>query len=159
MTTLEGQTLARTIILALERMAFVLAEEVADELAAELGPCRHLAMIGFRGQGQDVKLFLGASDGFLLEFTANLLGLDETDFEMTRFGPQAITELISLIGSEVIVMMGGTESDYTIESPRILDEEELETMLVDEESPLTCYLESEGEVLRAQILMKRVEAS
>jgi hypothetical protein len=159
MTTLEGQTLARTIILALERMAFVLAEEVAEELATELGPYQHHAMIGFRGQGQDVKLFLAASDGFLLEFTANLLGLDETEFDMAQYGPQAISELASLVGDEVIVMMGGTESDYALDAPILLDDEELETMLVEEERPLTCYLESEGEVLRAQILMKEVQAS
>jgi len=153
MTTLEGQALARTIILALERMAFVLTEEVGEDLAMELGPYRHYATIGFTGQGQDVELFLAASDGFLLEFTANLLGLDENEVEVDEYGPQAITELATVVGGEVIVMMGGTEIDYSLGIPRKIEDEELDSILSTRERPLACYLESEGEILRIQILM------
>ncbi len=158
MTTLEGQTLARTIILALERMAFLLTEEVGEDLAAEMGPYKHHALISFKGQGQEVQLFLATSDGFLLEFTANLLGLDEEEVEISSYVPQAISEMASVVGDEVIVMLGGTEGDYELDSPRQISERELETILANEKRPLTCYLESEGELLRVQILMKDDEA-
>jgi len=158
--TLEGQTLARTVILALERMAFLLAEEVDEDYAEEVASFTSFVTVAFTGEGQAARLYISVTEGFLREFTANLLGLEEDEVDVDRYGPHAMNDLANLIGGEVVVMLGGSEEDSPLCRPELYDAEQLEAELAgQEEGPLCCWLDSEGEVLRVQVVLTQVAAA
>ncbi|MEZ5989303.1 MAG: hypothetical protein R3F30_09310 [Planctomycetota bacterium] len=104
--------------------------------------------------------YVSATEGFLREFTANLLGLEEDEVDIARYGPHAMHDLANLIGGEVVVMLGGSEEDSPLCRPELCDAEQLEAELAgQEEEPLCCWLDSEGEVLRVQVVLTQVAAA
>lgn len=141
MPTLEGHTLARTIILALERMVFVFTEEIDPDEVSESFPF-HMK-VDICGLDQPAELLLSTTSGFLLEFTANLLGLEEDDEHLGRYAQPALTELANVISEEVFVLLGGWDAGLKLSKPQSCPAPANMTDGNQEETGITGFLSSE----------------
>ena len=97
MTMLTSQKIADFVIEALERTAFVLAEAIDAGQATSLPAPSKYSRISYIGPTSG-NVYLAASEGFIRELAASILGVEPEDVDPSNEGEDAITELaISLV--------------------------------------------------------------
>ena len=149
MTTIASHDLANTIVIALERMAFVLTEEVDAAEAAQLFPPTFHAKIAFSGPAGAGSIFLSASEGFIIEMSSSMLGMEpeEVEDDIETLGAEAIRELANVVGGEIIVMLGGKEVEFQLGLPESCTADAVQRTGVSG----SCHLESDGELLEVYV--------
>jgi hypothetical protein len=117
MKTIDGTTLADMTINMLERTAMVLAEPStpADDPPR---PTR-FARIAYRGPSQG-ELVLGATDGFLRELAASLLGVEAAEVDVDSHGNDALKEMANIVGGSMILALSGDVCEYSLGLPELL---------------------------------------
>ena len=120
MNTLTTERIGEVVIEALERTAFVLADAVDPDEITGLGPLNNHSRVNFTG---DVcgEVHLAATDGFLCELAASLLGIDAGDIDLDSHGRDALSELTNIVGGSIILELGGDEKPYEYGLPEVLD--------------------------------------
>lgn len=149
MKAIEPHDIARTVILALERMAFVLTDEVSSEEAESLPRTSHHARIQITGPNERILIRLSACTGFLTEFTASMLGLEHQDIDLGRLGDDALKELASVIGGEVVLLLGGTEAGLRLGMPETLVDPK--SHKPDHAPEVTCHLDAGDQLLSFEL--------
>ncbi len=144
MSQLTSQRIAELVIEALERTAFVLAEPVDAERAAELPAVTCFSRIFYTGPDQG-QLFLAASEGFVRELVASLLGVEPEDVDPASQGEDAIKELANIVGGSAVLELGGVDCEYSLNLPELLEAPETPEP---GERGAACLVESEGELLK-----------
>ncbi|MFQ5505521.1 MAG: hypothetical protein ACE5F1_12090 [Planctomycetota bacterium] len=148
MKTIESHDLARTIILTLERLALVLTDEVDSEEAKTLPDCEHHAQVPIAGQGQELLFIISASSGFMLEFTASLLGLETEQVDLAVLGPSSLEDLASVLTAELVPLLGASAAEIRLGPTRVLSSEELGSVVPARAPDCSCSLDAGGEHLR-----------
>ena len=152
MTTIASHDLANTIVVALERMAFVLTEEIDAAEAAQLFPPTFHAKIDYSGPSGTGQIFLSASEGFITEMSSSMLGMepDEVEEDIETLGAEAIRELANVVGGEIIIMLGGKDVEFQLGLPESCDAGAVQR----EGASGSCHLESDGELLEVHVCSK-----
>ena len=144
MSQLTSQRIAQLVIEVLQRTAFVLAEPVDAERAAELPAVTCFSRIFYTGPDHG-QLFLAASEGFVRELASSLLGVEPEDVDPVSQGQDVIKEMANIVGGSTILELGGVDCQYSLKLPELVDAPEMP-------APGTrgaeCFVESEGELLK-----------
>jgi len=116
MNPLTVESLNELTVEALARTAFVIAEAVDPEEAAELPEATCFTRIEYGGP---VSGWVGfaASEGFVRELAASLLGVEAEDIDMSVEGADAFRELANIVGGSVILALGGDERNLSLGLP------------------------------------------
>ncbi len=112
---LTESSLARLVVDALERTAFVLADPCEDPAA--LPAADTFAMIDFSGPehgGVDLR----ASRAFAQNLAASLLGVD-ADAISTSQAEEALRELANIVAGSVITALGGDDCRFSLGLPTL----------------------------------------
>lgn len=117
MNTITSTSLAEMTIRMLERTAMVLAEPVPD--GEEHARPTRAARITYRGPSEGV-LFLCATDLFLSELAASLLGVDTSEINVETHGSDALREMANIVGGSVILAMSGEVCEYSLGLPELV---------------------------------------
>ncbi len=117
MKAIDGPTLAGMTISILERTAMVLAEPAAHEEAHP--PPTRFARITYQGPSRGT-LLLGATDGFLRELAASLLGAETAEVDLDTQGGDALKEMANIVGGSVILALSGGACEYSLGLPELL---------------------------------------
>ena len=144
MSQLTSQRIAQLVIEALERTAFVLAEPVDAERAAELPAVTCFSRIFYTGPDQG-QLFLAASEGFMRELVSSLLGVEPEDVDPVSQGRDGIKELANIVGGSTILELGGTDCEYSLDLPELVEASDTPEP---GDRGAACFVESEGELLK-----------
>ena len=142
MEELNEERICQLVSTALERIAFVFAEQL--ELSDESPSDRH-AEIHFSSPETSGHLVLSATTGFLEEVAANLLGV-EVEEVTEEEGVQALTELANIIGGEVVLALGASSIPFELGLPREIDA----APPASEEARSAC-VESDGGLLEVRL--------
>ncbi|MHC4974981.1 MAG: chemotaxis protein CheX [Planctomycetota bacterium] len=143
MTAPTSDRIARIAIETLERTAFVMADHVSAEEAADLPVPTHFAAIGYSGP-ESGSIHLGASKGFLLELASSILGMDPDAIDPLSEGLDALSELANIVGGGVILDMGGDSTYFKLGLPQRVAEDASSS----QDGAVVTHLDTEGELLR-----------
>ena len=144
MNQMTSQRIGQLVIEALERTAFVLAETVDAGEAAQLPEPTQFSRIAYTGPTQG-EVLLAASDGFVRELASSILGVEPEDVDAEVQGKDAIKELANIVGGSTILELGGTDCQYSLRLPELLDGSSVPEP---GENDVACFVESEGEILK-----------
>ncbi len=139
MSDITPDRLAQLTTEALERTAFVLTEPAEGQAGVAF---RHAAKINYTGPLAG-ELHLAASDGFLKELAASLLGVEPDEVNVTEHGIDAIKELANIVGGSVVIELGGATEPIRLGLPETAAPD-----CTDSCGGCTCELDSCGERLR-----------
>ena len=117
MKTINATTLADMTINVLERTAMVLAEPAVD--GDEQPVATHYARITYSGPSHGT-LLLGATDGFLRELAASLLGVEADEVNIDTHGSDALKEMANIVGGSMILALSGDICEYSLALPELL---------------------------------------
>ncbi len=112
---LDPNTLARLVVDALERTAFVLADP-CDE-PEQLPPADTFAQIDFSGPTKG-SVELLASREFAKNLAASILGTDASQVTDLQ-SEEALRELANIVGGSVITALGGSDCRFSLGLPRL----------------------------------------
>jgi CheY-specific phosphatase CheX len=113
--TLDSNSLARLVVDALERTAFVLADP-CDE-PESLPAADTFAQIDFSGPRSGCIELL-ASRSFARNLAASILGSDAAEVTDIQ-SEEALRELANIVGGSVITALGGAECRFSLGLPRL----------------------------------------
>jgi CheY-specific phosphatase CheX len=146
-TVIDPGAFLATVANALERMAFVVVEPSGDTPAAVLAGSTYHAVIGLQHDDGHGVVMVAATDGFLQEFIAGMLGLEQEAIDLGDHGAGAVMELANVLGGEAVMAVGGAESPLRLGLPECLDAAasgELLRRVAREAGYFACALASEG---------------
>jgi hypothetical protein len=113
---MNEQQLSEAAVAALERSAFVFAEPLDDTGAPPADAL--FASIRVTGSVRG-ELHLAASQGFLRELAASLLGVEASEVDPGAHGADALKEMANMIAGSVVVHYGGEDRAYTLGLPEL----------------------------------------
>lgn len=116
MSTITTNRLNEITLTALERSAFVFAEPAAAD--AELPGPAAFARIRITGSVCG-ELHLAASEGFLRELAASLLGVEPEEVDPAAHGADALKEMANMIAGSVVICYDGEHRAYTLGLPEV----------------------------------------
>lgn len=148
---LERQQLDALIANALERTAFVLTEHAESEGAQHYNQHAHITYVS---DEEEADIFLSASEGFLREFAASILGMDEDDPEVAHELVAGLTELANILAGEIVVCLGGENKPFVLGIPQSCA---AESVPVGPPS-VSCARASMGEGLQVNVFRRRVKS-
>jgi hypothetical protein len=120
MTIVSKDSFFLTLQNALERMAFVLADE-SDEVPSEvLARTGHQAVIDLQGEERTSWLLVAATDGFVRELASGMMGLEPTEVDPKEHGEPTVAELANVFGGEMLLAQGGEFRPMRLGLPRAL---------------------------------------
>lgn len=134
--TLDPNALARLVVDALERTAFVLADPCDDPDA--LPPADTFAQIDFHGPTAG-NVELRASRAFARNLAASILGSDAGEVSDLQ-SEEALRELANIVGGSVITALGGSDCRISLGLPRL-------GRATPTGTATTCILDAEGQRL------------
>lgn len=144
MNTLTSQNIAGFVIEALERTAFVLAEIIDAGQATSLPAPTKFSRISYFGPSHGY-IYLAASEGFICELAASILGVEPEEVNPSNEGEDAIKELANIVGGSAIMELGGEKCEYSLRLPELVEASDLPNS---DNNTQTCFVESEGELLK-----------
>lgn len=146
--SLDTAELDLLIANALERMAFVLTEH-GDEV--EVDAFDQHARVTYSSEHEEAEVYLSASEGFLREFAASLLGLEPEDPRLAPNLTAGLTELANILAGEIVVSLGGEEQRFVLGIP-----ESCSVDTVPRTAPsASCTRESMGKRLQVNVFRRR----
>ena len=113
--TLDPNALARLVVDALERTAFVLADPSDDPEA--LPAADTFAQIDFHGPASG-QVELRASRNFARNLAASILGSDASNISDLQ-SEEALRELANIVGGSIITALGGSDCRFSLGLPRL----------------------------------------
>lgn len=145
MNTITAEILTNATISVLERTAMVLAEPA--ETAADHPKATRFARIIYSGPRRGT-LILGATDGFLREVAASLLGVEAAEVSVDVQGTDALKEMANILGGSVILAMSGDVCEYSLGLPEIVSHHQMPEGEADAAASAGCTVVADGGVLR-----------
>jgi hypothetical protein len=145
MKTIDGATLADMTINMLERTAMVLAEPAPEGI--EQPPATRFARISYRGPSRGT-LLLGATDGFLRELAASLLGVETAEVNIDAHGSDALKEMANIVGGSMILALSGDVCEYSLGLPELVKAGQAPWPDGDGAARAECIVVAEGGPLR-----------
>jgi len=144
MNTLTSKMISDFVIEALERTAFVLAEAIDAGQATSLPAPSKFSRIAYTGPSRG-DMYLAASEGFICELAASILGVEPEDIDPSNEGEDAIKELANIVGGSAILELGGEKCEYSLRLPELIKDSDIPKS---DKNTQVCYVESEGELLK-----------
>ncbi len=144
MSEIGVQELNAVVARALERSAFVFVEPAAPGDLAVLPAAVCHARIRTSGSVNG-ELHLGASEGFLRELAASLLGVEPGLVDPVKHGADALKEMANMIAGSVGLRCDGAERAFSLGLPEQSDRAGFEAAA---RSGVATTLVTDGEPLR-----------
>lgn len=120
MTAIVSEVFLATVANALERMAFVVVEPAGCDAAEVLAASSCCASIGLQHDDGAGAVLVAATDGFLREFIAGMLGQEAEAIDLGEYGEVAVMELANVLGGEAVMAVGGCESPLRLDLPKAI---------------------------------------
>ncbi len=114
--------------LALERMAFVIAEPVEVAPEAELQRASRYAAVQI-GDDQHGFVLVAANDGFVREIASGMIGVDLDEVAIEEHGDATVLELANVLGGHAIHEADGDTSCLQLGLPRLVTRDEALALL------------------------------
>lgn len=144
---LEARQLTLDVVGVLEQMAFVLCEE-AEEPRHDLSDyCEHVK-VTVDGDEHALACLISGNQGFLAEFAASMLGLDEDEVEPDKQGREALQELGNVVGGEVVRILGGEHIEFDLGLPESITAKDATKLQKQLPEVVSCCLESDEGFVR-----------
>ena len=140
MSTLTPERLAELTAQALERTAFMMADQTEPNDSA-LGSATRCARIRYAGPSSGTVV-LRTGDEFLRALASNLLGVEPEAIDMATCGEDAMKELTNIVGGSVVLELGGRDCTYSLGLPSLSA-----CPTGTPEAAQTCCLDCEGQLL------------
>lgn len=115
---MKSEQLNEIALAALERSAFVFAEAVDPDDRGSLPGCDAFAIVRVTGALLG-ELHLGASNGFLRELAASLLGVEPEEVDPGTQGSDALLEMANMIAGSVVVQRDGENRACSLGLPAL----------------------------------------
>jgi hypothetical protein len=144
MSTIDVQALNEVAATALERSAFVFAEPAAPGDLAVLPGASCYTKIRTTGSVSG-ELHLSASEGFLRELAASLLGVEQEEVDPVKHGVDALKEMANMIAGSVGLRCDGTQRAFSLGLPEL---SERAAFVAAEKAGIVTTLVTSGEPLR-----------
>lgn len=138
MNTIASSTLADMAVQMLERTAMVLAEPAPEN--ADPGEDLRYATIAFAGPSRGT-LTVGATEGFLREVAAGLLGVEPEQVNVQAEGLDALKEMANMLGGSVVLALSGQTCEYSLGLPAL-------ALNPPQSAQSACTVAADGGVLR-----------
>jgi CheY-specific phosphatase CheX len=142
MNKIDPTVLTEITISALERTAMVLAEPAAE--GQETPAPTRFASIAYRGPSEGT-IVLSATEGFLQELAASLLGVEAGEVNIESHGNDALKEMANIVGGSVILAMSGDTCEYSLGLPALVKSADAPSG--GGAPPVECTLVADGGVL------------
>jgi len=126
MCDLTSDDLVRLTCIALERTAFLMAEPSENRHGDPLPPASCFARIDYHGP-QNGEVVLAASDGFVRNLAAGLLGADPATVDAETCGIDALRELANIVAGSLICALGGERMPFAVGLPVVCAKESIST--------------------------------
>ena len=146
MNAINAEMLTAATIRALERTAMVLAEPAQAQTTHQ--PATRFARIIYTGPSRGT-LVLGATDTFLRDLAASLLGVEPTEVSVEVQGTDALKEMTNILGGSVILAMSGETCEYSLGLPELVTAAEM-PQNPDSSTSAGCTVLADEGVLRVQ---------
>ena len=144
MSQLNADRLAKLAIQTLERTAFVLAEAVSAEEAANMPQPNRYSRIAYTGPSCG-EVFLAASEGFIRELASSILGVEPDEIDLETQGSDALKELANIVAGCITLDLGGEVCCLSLGLPELADSSDMPSV---PDQGQQCFLEAEGELLK-----------
>jgi two-component system chemotaxis response regulator CheY len=143
------QQLERVITSALERTAFVLTDPTDPDAPYVYDQHAHIT---YTSEAEEADIYLSASEGFLREVAASMLGLEEDDPELASELGEALSELANILAGEIVVCLGGEETRFVLGIPESCEVDNVPGGM----PSVACGVESMGEGLQVSVFRRGV---
>ena len=120
MRQLTTDSVLRLTCIALERTCFTVAESSDGNAALNLPVATRFASIAYRGP-EDGRVVLAASEGFVRNLAASLIGTDPTSIDVGTTGDDALREFANIMAGSIVREVGGGQSSFLIGLPSTCD--------------------------------------
>ena len=151
MSELNNDNLGEMAIQALERTAFVSAEQADADFLDELATCEWFTRIRYSGPSTG-EVYLAGSPGFMLGLASSLLGVEVEDVSIEKEGLDALRELTNIVGGSVVSALGGDHCKLSLGLPEVVSRNDFPGA-----GGQHCVLDAEGE--RLEIYWKPAQGS
>ena len=118
---IDHDALTGVVVEALERMAFVLADEHLGDDQSEGLAERVEIRLSRQEDGAEGRIRLAANEMFALELGSSLIGDEPDEVDLATIGRPALLELANVIGGEVVRLLGGTDVPFKLGLPAAID--------------------------------------
>jgi CheY-specific phosphatase CheX len=146
MKPINASSLADMTISMLERTAMVLADPASD---GDPPPkATRFARISYHGPTRGT-LLLSATEGFLRELAASLLGVELNEVDVDSHGGDALKEMANIVGGSMILALSGDVCEYSLGLPELVKSPDMPGFDVAPASA-ECTVVAEGVPLRVQ---------
>lgn len=120
MREITTDAIFRLTCVALERTCFVMSEPGGTTSASPLPEATRFATITYRGP-EHGSIVLAASEGFVNNLAAGLLGCAPTSTAARDAGEDALRELANILVGSVVRELGGANAPFLIGLPSACD--------------------------------------
>lgn len=128
MNAVTADSFAGLVGMALERMAFVVTEPMADSAAEVLVKAVAHAVIELDGSGHHV-VAVSATAGMIREVAAGMMGMDSEEIDVDDHGRATVGELANILGGELVMLLTNGDEAMTLGLPRDATDEEAGDLL------------------------------
>lgn len=143
MTDITHEKLAELVVEALERTAFLISDPISDEEASSYGAPTWFSTIAYHG-GSKGNIYLSATEGFVRELAASLLGVEADEVDLETHGRDAINELANIVGGSVTLELGSETNQFSLGLPESASASDVPGR---SEGLTRCFIDSEDELL------------
>jgi len=149
---LDVERLDQLIDNTLQQMT-ALSSETADASAA--ANCERSARITYSGASEEALVYISASDGFLREFSAQLLGMRPDDPLLETALDDSLKELANILAGELVVCLGGEADSFELGIPETCEL----TSLPAKEPSGACVRQVHGEPVELRLFRSSLRTS
>ncbi|HEB52786.1 MAG TPA: hypothetical protein ENI87_05985 [bacterium] len=118
-----SESLQGMVTNALERMAFVFAEESALTVGEVLAQAAAHAEVELRGE-QNLAVTVSATAGLVQEIASSMMGCEPDEIDVDDHGVATVSELANVFGGELVVQFGEQDQELSIGLPCELTDED-----------------------------------
>lgn len=122
MNSVTADGFAGLVVLALERMAFVVLEPSHQSVAEALARAVAHASITIEG-GERYQLAVSVTPGVVREVAAGMMGLDTDEIDVDDHACATAAELANILAGELVMLLTSGDSPMVLGLPRELDDE------------------------------------
>lgn len=119
MDVISSNDFARIVAAALERMAFVIAQQRDDAPAGVVHTCGAHAAVDLSG-ARGYELCVSATPDLVREVASGMLGVEAEEVDANHHGPATVAELANVFAGELMMLLTGGDAEMRLGLPREL---------------------------------------
>ncbi len=128
MNSVTADSFTGLVVMALERMAFVITERATDTPSEVLVDCAAHAVIELRGP-QGYAVSVSATPGMVREVASGMMGMEPDDIDVDDHARATVDELANVLAGELVMLLTSGDAEMSLSLPREGLDDEVGRML------------------------------